>query len=219
MIMARTCCSRPAAKNMCSVRQSTIPAAPFEMAASASTGVSALARALQLFTPAAHREADRARDETRWPDVAEAPQQRRGQCCHPARSSLPDQKYGVPMRTRPVPASIEMSRAPGNAALPMPRATTAAWLVAPPRFMRKPTEASMPWISSAVVSSVMRMTASPFACIVTAAFADGASLTTAAPGEAGSPVTRTVSAAWEEVSSETDQVQSNPKLYQFECCM
>ena len=43
----------------------------------------------------------------------------------------------------------------------MPRATTAAWLVMPPRVVRMPRAACMPWMSSGLVSMRTRMTASP----------------------------------------------------------
>ena len=45
----------------------------------------------------------------------------------------------------------------------MPRATTAAWLVMPPRVVRMPLAACMPWMSSGLVSMRTRMTASPLA--------------------------------------------------------
>ena len=35
----------------------------------------------------------------------------------------------------------------------MPRATTAAWLVMPPRVVRMPRAACMPWMSSGLVST------------------------------------------------------------------
>ena len=44
---------------------------------------------------------------------------------------------------------------------PMPRATTAAWLVMPPRAVRMPSAACMPWMSSGLVSMRTRITASP----------------------------------------------------------
>src|SRR5271155_2145977 len=46
-------------------------------------------------------------------------------------------------------------------ALPIPRATTAAWLVMPPRAVRMPRAAFMPWMSSGDVSMRTRMTGLP----------------------------------------------------------
>src|ERR687889_516898 len=55
-----------------------------------------------------------------------------------------------------------MPPAPATQGRPMPRATTAAWLVMPPRVVRMPLAACMPWMSSGLVSMRTRMTASPF---------------------------------------------------------
>ena len=46
--------------------------------------------------------------------------------------------------------------------LPMPRATTALCEVMPPRAVRMPTAAFMPWMSSGDVSVRTRITCSPF---------------------------------------------------------
>ena len=54
------------------------------------------------------------------------------------------------------------SPAPATQGRPMPRATTAAWLVMPPRVVRMPLAACMPWMSSGLVSMRTRITASPF---------------------------------------------------------
>ena len=43
----------------------------------------------------------------------------------------------------------------------MPRATTAAWLVMPPRAVTMPSAACMPWMSSGLVSSRTRITPRP----------------------------------------------------------
>ena len=47
---------------------------------------------------------------------------------------------------------------PQPAGLPMPRATTAAWLTRPPRDVRMPSAAIIPWRSSGDVSGRTRMT-------------------------------------------------------------
>ena len=48
--------------------------------------------------------------------------------------------------------SISMDSVPHTAVLPMPRATTAAWEVLPPRVVRMPAAATMPGGSSGLVS-------------------------------------------------------------------
>ncbi len=70
----------------------------------------------------------------------------------------------------------------------MPRATTAAWLVMPPRAVTTPRAACMPWMSSGEVSSRTRMTASPAVPSRSASPASNTILPTAAPGDAFRPV-------------------------------
>ena len=65
---------------------------------------------------------------------------------------------------------------------PMPRATTAAWLVMPPRVVRMPRAACMPWMSSGLVSMRTRITSSPLAARLSASSAEN---TTRARGGAG----------------------------------
>ena len=70
----------------------------------------------------------------------------------------------------------------------MPRATTAAWLVMPPREVRMPLAACMPWMSSGEVSMRTRITASPLAAMRSASSALNTTLPETAPGEAGRPL-------------------------------
>ena len=56
------------------------------------------------------------------------------------------------------PESTRMPPAPETHGLPMPRATTAACEVMPPRVVRMPSAACMPWMSSGLVSTRTRMT-------------------------------------------------------------
>ncbi len=49
-----------------------------------------------------------------------------------------------PTRIMPALASIRSDPAPDTHGTPMPRATTAAWLVMPPRAVRMPAAACMP---------------------------------------------------------------------------
>ena len=70
----------------------------------------------------------------------------------------------------------------------MPRATTAAWLVMPPRVVRIPLAAFMPWMSSGLVSIRTRITASPLAARLSASSALNTIAPLAAPGLAGRPL-------------------------------
>ncbi len=72
----------------------------------------------------------------------------------------------------------------------MPRATTAAWLVMPPRVVRMPLAACMPWISSGLVSTRTRITAVPLAALASASSAENTTMPEAAPGDAGKPRAR-----------------------------
>lgn len=76
---------------------------------------------------------------------------------------------------------------PHTHGLPQPRATTAAWLVMPPRAVRMPSAACMPPTSSGDVSRRTRMTFSPCSCHCSASSAVKTTRPTAAPGEAGRP--------------------------------
>ena len=69
----------------------------------------------------------------------------------------------------------------------MPRATTAAWLVMPPRLVTIPRAACMPWMSSGLVSVRSRITASPRLARSSASSASKTTLPQAAPGDAGRP--------------------------------
>ncbi len=86
---------------------------------------------------------------------------------------------------------IETCEAPETQGRPIPRATTAAWLVIPPRAVRMPVAACMPWMSSGLVSTRTRMTFSPRCDQLSAVSASSTILPEAAPGEAGRPVVMT----------------------------
>ena len=90
--------------------------------------------------------------------------------------------------SRPARVSTSSSSAPQTQVLPIPRATTAAWLVLPPRLVRMPLAAIIPCRSSGFVSRRTRMTASPAAARSTALAESNTALPTAAPGEALTPV-------------------------------
>ena len=115
-----------------------------------------------------------------------------------------------PRKTSPVVPSIEMTSpslttsplavvicratvstssesAPHTAVFPMPRATTAACEVFPPRLVSTPAAATMPPRSSGLVSRRTRITCSPASERSTAARESNTTLPTAAPGEAFIP--------------------------------
>ena len=77
----------------------------------------------------------------------------------------------------------------------MPRATTAAWEVMPPRAVRMPSAASIPWMSSGEVSIRTRITFWPALPRSSASSAVSTTMPVAAPGEAGSPLASTVRSA------------------------
>ena len=70
----------------------------------------------------------------------------------------------------------------------MPRATTAAWLVLPPRLVNTPFAAIMPSRSSGLVSRRTSTTDSPAACRLTATAESNTAAPTAAPGDAARPL-------------------------------
>ncbi len=70
----------------------------------------------------------------------------------------------------------------------MPRATTAAWLVMPPRAVRMPLAACMPWMSSGLVSARTRITSRFSAASFSASSAVNTASPVAAPGEAARPI-------------------------------
>src|SRR5207249_3880559 len=80
-----------------------------------------------------------------------------------------------------------MSFAPTTHVLPIPRATTAAWLVMPPRAVITACAATIPWKSSGEVSGRMRMTLRPSWASASASSASNTASPVAAPGAAGRP--------------------------------
>ncbi len=77
----------------------------------------------------------------------------------------------------------------------MPRATTAAWEVMPPRVVRMPSATCMPEMSSGLVSTRTRMTLRPAASRLLGIVELKTISPDAAPGEAGRPVATTLRSA------------------------
>lgn len=93
-----------------------------------------------------------------------------------------------PTRNERDSMSMRTASAPQIAGVPMPRATTAAWLTRPPRDVRIPSAAIIPWRSSGEVSGRTRITFSPASWWASASSAVKYTWPTAAPGGAFRPL-------------------------------
>ena len=124
-------------KNICSVRQRPIPSAPSSLAFAASLGVSALVRTCNLLYLSAHAMILPNSPAMVASTVGIMPSQ-----ILPVEPSIDSQSpswYSFPARTNFLFASsIMISEQPDTQQVPIPRATTAAWLVIPPRTVRIP---------------------------------------------------------------------------------
>ena len=159
-IISRTIGSRSSAMNMCSVRQRPMPSAPFARARSASTGVS------RVRVHAEHPElVGPARGPGRGRGSAPARRASTGAEDHVAGGPVDRDHVSLAGSRALRSSATRVSRSTSSAAqpathgLPMPRATTAACEVMPPRAVRTPSALIRPWMSSAVVSGRTRMTA------------------------------------------------------------
>ena len=94
----------------------------------------------------------------------------------------------LPIRAVCFSTSTSIPSAPATQGLPMPRATTAACEVLPPRLVSTPSAAKKPWISSGLVSSRTRITLSPALRASSALSASNTIYPEEAPGEAGRPL-------------------------------
>ena len=195
-IIWRTATIRSPSKNMCSVRQSPMPSAPNLRAWAASAGVSALARMPKVRNSSAHSISSAKSPLSSGCTVGTTPSM--------ISPVLPSKVMNSPAftttpRTESVPAlpSMRTSPAPATQGLPMPRATTAAWLVMPPVEVRMPSAACMPWMSSGLVSRRTRITFSPARACFSASSAENTALPDAAPGEAGRPLAITLRSPWD----------------------
>ena len=91
--------------------------------------------------------------------------------------------------------STSIASTPQTAVFPIPRATTAACDVLPPREVRIPAAAIIPPRSSGLVSFLIKITFSPRSAAAIAAFDVNTALPTAAPGEAAIPFAIAISVA------------------------
>ena len=83
---------------------------------------------------------------------------------------------------------MRIEPAPATHGLPIPRATTAACDVMPPRVVKMPSAACMPPMSSGEVSTRTRMVLRPALLAASASAAEKTIAPVAAPGDAGKPV-------------------------------
>jgi hypothetical protein len=177
---------RLSSKNMCSVRQSPMPSAPSPRATSASRGVSAFVRTRKTRCSSTHCM----NVSSDGVNVAAVSGSR------PTITSplVPLRLSQSPSRTVTLPfvivfwrTSIVTSPQPATHGLPQPRATTAAWLVMPPRDVSTPSAACMPATSSGLVSTRTSTTRSPRPFHSSASSARKTTRPTAAPGDAARP--------------------------------
>ena len=163
------------------------PSSRARVASSGRVGVGAHAQALGLVRPAEDRRQLAVRGDVGL-DGRDPPSEHLARRCRRARSSrLPS----APCRWPTVAlraTSISICSAPATHGLPIWRATTAAWLVMPPRDVRMPAARAIPWKSSGDVSRRARMTGSPSLAHCSARSGSKTSLPTAAPGEAARPL-------------------------------
>ena len=134
---------REGSKNICSVRASPMPSAPKRRARAASSGVSALARIRKTRWVSAHAITLAKSPESSGSSVATCPS-----ITLPLLPSMvstsPSRNWCAPISTDDLSASMRMAVAPQMHGRPKPRATTAAWLVMPPRAVKMPRAAYMP---------------------------------------------------------------------------
>ena len=178
---------RVASKNMCSVRHRPMPSAPYFTATAASCGLSALVRTPSLRAASAQpiRVAKSPETEASTVGIASA-------YTLPVEPSMliqsPSWKTTSPMVAVLASSSTRSAPQPATQQVPMPRATTAAWEVMPPRAVRMPCACAMPSISSGEVSRRTRTTFLPVLAAAVASSAVKYTMPQAAPGEAARPM-------------------------------
>ena len=187
-IISRMAESRSPSKNMCSVRQSPMPSAPKSRPRCASAGVSALTRTRSCRIRSAHRmSAVEVAAQLRGHQRRLSGEHLAGAAVHRdpvALGDAPAVHREAARCSRPPRASC----APATHGLPIPRATTAACDVIPPRAVRIALASTMPWKSSGEVSRRTRITDWPARPSFSARSASKTAVPHAAPGEAGRPV-------------------------------
>ena len=186
---------RSSAKNMCWVRHSPIPSAPKSRATRASRGVSALARTFSRRTASPHDRTIAEGGRSSWERISGTFPRITSPVAPFSVISSPSRRSRPPAMKRFVASSTSIDSHPVTHVFPIWRATTAAWEVIPPFAVRIPRAASIPWMSSGLVSRRTRITSRPAMARSTALSAEKTIAPVAAPGEAGSPVAITSTAA------------------------
>ncbi len=200
-IISRIFMMRSSPKNMCSVRHSPMPWAPNSRAWRASCGVSALVRTLRRRAASAQSITVLRLGSSRLGGISGGVPSITAPVVPLMVIGSPALKLLPPTVIRPLALSTKRSAQPATQGLPMPRATTAAWLVMPPRLVRMPWATFMPAMSSGLVSRRTSTTLRPAAATATASSALKATSPWAAPGEAGRPVPSTFSSALGSICS------------------
>jgi hypothetical protein len=204
MIMARIFGARSAAMNMCSVRHSPMPSAPYSCAVRASSGVSAFARTRSRRCSSAQRRTVRNSSVHSGADngtssVVTSPVVPLMAILSPSRSTV---EFTLTSRAA---RSISRLAAPDTQGRPMPLATSAAWLALPPSDVRMPRAAKNPATSAASVKGLTSTTSRPSSAAATASSAEKTISPLAAPGEAFTPQASTpYSASRSNVSCRSD---------------
>ena len=200
---------RRSPRNMCSVRHRPMPWAPNLRARAASSAVSAFVRtfirraasACSIRRMTASTRGSSTCSPSKWRTTDDGVTGTAPRNTSPVDPSIeitsPSLTVGPP-RTTNVPSRASTSRAsaPQTHVRPMPRATTAACEVLPPRLVSTPRATIIPCRSSGVVSLRTRMTSSPRSAHSTAVAQSKTALPTAAPGEAFMPLARRVRSAF-----------------------
>ena len=155
-------------KNICSVRHKPIPSAPNLRACSASFGVSALVLTFSLLVSSAQLINVSKSPLIVGSSVLIIPSYTLP--VEPSKLISSPSWYTLPfVVVKVLFSSLTVnSPQPDTQHLPIPRATTAAWLVIPPRIVSIPSAWFIPSISSGLVSSLTKIVFSPaLACSVT----------------------------------------------------
>ncbi len=173
---------------MCSVLQRPIPVAPNCLALAASSGLSAFVNTPRYLISSAHSSAFMS--SSSFSNAVSIV----GTCPRYTSPVFPSMLIQSPSSitysftvNRFLLVSIRISSQPATQGFPHPLATTAAWLVPPPCCVRKPSDTTMPFTSSGVVSGRTRITGSPAFPLFSALSALNIAIPTAAPGLAFNP--------------------------------
>ncbi len=150
-------------KNMCSVLQRPMPSAPNLTAVAASAGVSAFVLTLRVLTSSAQLM-----NFAKFPETSGSWVGSLLPYTFPVDPSReiqsPSLNLCCPIVKNFASSFILISPHPDTQHVPIPLATTAAWLVIPPLAVRIPCDTCIPSMSSGDVSSLTRITCfSPFA--------------------------------------------------------